>query len=71
MPMHIVAWVNLISAAPAKSSLHLQTYPFIMKKQKKRSLKAYDLILPLNSLRAHILRSGENVCNFPSFVMLL
>lgn len=38
--------------------------------EKKKSLKAYDLILLLKSLRAYvIIRSGENICNFPSFVM--
>lgn len=36
MPMHTVAWVNLISAAPAKTELHLQTHPFVKKKKKKK-----------------------------------
>lgn len=67
MPVRAVAWVNLISAAPAKPELPLQTHPFVMKKER---LKAYDLILPLKPLRACvIIRSAENICNFPSFVM--
>lgn len=36
MPIHTVAWVNLISAAPAKTELHLQTHPFVKKKKKKK-----------------------------------
>lgn len=35
MPIHTVAWVNLISAAPAKTELHLQTHPFVKKKKKE------------------------------------
>lgn len=67
MPVRTVAWVNLISAAPAKPELHPQTHPFVMEKER---LKACDLILPLKPLRACvIIRSAENICNFPSFVM--
>lgn len=36
----------------------------------KKKLKAYDLNLPPKSLRAYvIIRSGENICHFPSFVL--
>jgi len=37
MPIRTVARVNLISAAPAKSSLCLQTYPFVMEKNQNKT----------------------------------
>ena len=36
----------------------------------KKKPKAYDLNLPPMSLRAYVtIRSGENICHFPSFVL--
>lgn len=59
MPIHTAAWVNLISAAPAKTELHLQTHPCV--KKKKNNLKAYDLILPQKSLRAYVIIGQEKI----------